>query len=226
MSEFHFVVNNANDTDEEVFAKYYEYPSLDDFKELSKCTPFFLFRIKVNKALQKGGRVKTAGEISRLASKLWDTMHDDEKDQYEQLSTVLSHQPDNWINISSTQYLQISTSNANSIRSELSRQIVDVSNISLMGHPIPNVNSPGFELSSQLVEVSNVSSMEHLNSNVNLPGSELFSQFVDVSTISSEEHQIPNADSPESEYFIYSKEIWTYEDSNLFVLDGEIYIML
>ncbi|CAG8716286.1 2434_t:CDS:1, partial [Ambispora leptoticha] len=190
MGEVHFVVNNEDDTDEEVFAKYYEPPSLDDFKELSKCAPFILFRIKVNKALQKGGRVKTAGKISRLASKLWDTMHDDEKYQYEQLSTVLSHQPDNWTNISSMQYLQILTSNANLPGSELSR--VDVSNTSSMDHQIPNVNLPGSELSR--VDVSNTSSMDHQIPNVNLPGFEL--SRVDVSNTSSMD---PNANMPESE---------------------------
>ncbi|CAG8513520.1 12007_t:CDS:1 [Ambispora leptoticha] len=170
MSKLHFVCKNEDDTDEEVFAQYYEPPSSDDFKDLSTCSPFLLFRRKVNEALKKGGRVKSLVEISRLASKLWDSMVDDEKDQYNQLSTALSRQPGNWRNISSIRYLQIS---------------------------VPNSNFPGSELSRQFIDVSNISSMEH---------------------------PIPTANAPESEYFLYSKEIWTDEDSNLFGLDNEFYV--
>ncbi|CAG8494528.1 6050_t:CDS:1 [Ambispora leptoticha] len=171
--------DDTDDTDEEVFRKYYEPPYLDDFKDMRSCSPFLLFRGEVSKALKKGGRVKRPVEISTIASKLWATMHNDEKDQYHQLSAALSRQSANWSNSSSTQYLQTTTSNA---------------------------NLPGSELSRQLVGVSNISSMEYTISNINLPGSELSSQLVDVSNISSEEHHIPNANSPESEYFIYSKE--------------------
>ncbi|CAG8695405.1 1272_t:CDS:1 [Ambispora leptoticha] len=134
MSEVHFVSNNKDDTDEQVFTRYYEFPSSHGIKGLKKCSPFLLFRREVSKALKKGGRVKRSGEISTFASKLWKKLGPDEIDQYHRLSAALSRQHASWSISSSTQYLQTSIPNAAAIHRS-SRQHIDVQNVSSMELP-------------------------------------------------------------------------------------------
>ncbi|CAG8577373.1 5479_t:CDS:1, partial [Ambispora leptoticha] len=80
-----------NHTDQTVVAEYYKISSINDFKELKKkCATFILFRKKINEALSKSGRVRTAAQTSKLASELWKNTHPAEKKKYNQMSAMLT----------------------------------------------------------------------------------------------------------------------------------------
>ncbi|CAG8549374.1 4031_t:CDS:2 [Ambispora leptoticha] len=93
---YHFVPPQSlcdNRTDQTVVAEYYKIPSINDFKELKKkCATFILFRKKINEALRKSGRVRTAAQISKLASELWKNTRPAEKKKYNQISARLTQQ--------------------------------------------------------------------------------------------------------------------------------------
>ncbi|CAG8488616.1 3006_t:CDS:2 [Ambispora gerdemannii] len=76
-------------SDKWIVKQYYKAPSPSDFKDLKrKCSPFFLFRRKVNEAIQKSGRVRSAGRISKLAAELWKETPPNEKEIYNLFAEV------------------------------------------------------------------------------------------------------------------------------------------
>ncbi|CAG8437500.1 4417_t:CDS:1 [Ambispora gerdemannii] len=173
ISTLHFIPQpgiDDNIPDKGIVKQYYKAPSPNDFKDLKrKCSPFLLFRKKVNEAIQKSGRVRSAGNISKIAAELWEETPPNEKEIYNRLS----RQNVVWLNTTTVQQPQTQIA-----------KVVEPKSFS------PSIQQPQM----QIVKVAESESI--------------------TSPIQQPETSIPKVDKPE--FFIYSKDVWTNEESRLF----------
>ncbi|CAG8437509.1 4418_t:CDS:1 [Ambispora gerdemannii] len=199
--------SNENITDKEMVKQCYEIPSPNDFEDLKgKCSPFFLFRRKVHEAIQKSGRVISAGKLSKLAAELWKEISLNEKKIYKRLSVALLRRHVVWVNSSSTQQPQ--TPIANVAEPEFLQPQT----------PIAKVAEPEC-LQQPQTPIANVAEPELFIPSIQQPQTPIVKVAEPESFISStQQPETPIPKVVEEEFFIYSKVVWANEGAALFGL--------